>query len=126
MGSLYSKVTHVANAYDKDIWAHVGDDQWYMKSASYQDTVGNITPGVDIKFEWDKVDTSGYTKIAPKSFLPFQQDSDTVYISIISEDGIICENDHRKMNECYSRGRWLCESYTNGDNMDRYWRRGTR
>jgi hypothetical protein len=126
MGSLYSKVTHVANAYDKDIWAHVGDDQWYMKSASYQDTVGNITPGVDIKFEWDKVDTSGYTKIAPKSFLPFQQDSDTVYISIISEDGIICENYHRKMNECYSRGRWLCESYTNGDNMDRYWRRGTR
>jgi hypothetical protein len=35
---------------------------------------------VDIKFEWDKVDKSVYTKIAPKSFLPFQQDSDTVYI----------------------------------------------
>jgi hypothetical protein len=99
MGSLYSKVTHVANAYDKDIWAHVGGDQWYMKSTSAQGTLGNITPGVDIKFEWDKVDKSGYTKIAPKSFLPFQQDSDTVYISIISEDGIICENYHRKMNE---------------------------
>ena len=125
MGSLYSKVTHVANAYDKDIWAHVGGDQWYMKSASYQDTVGNIATGVDIKFEWDKIDKSGYTKIAPKSFLPFQQDSDTVYISIISEDGIICENYHRKMNECYSRRRWLCESYTNGNNMDRYWRRST-
>jgi hypothetical protein len=54
-----------------------------MKSASYQDTVGNITTGVDIKFEWDKIDKSGYTKITPKSFLPFQQDSDTVYISII-------------------------------------------
>ena len=51
MGSLYSKVTHVANAYDKDIWAHVGGDQWYMKSASDQGTVGNITPGVDFKFE---------------------------------------------------------------------------
>jgi hypothetical protein len=36
MGSLYSKVAHVANAYDKDIWAHVGGDQWYMKSASDQ------------------------------------------------------------------------------------------
>jgi len=76
-----------------------GGDQWYMKSTSAQGTVGNITPGVNIKFEWDKVDNSGYTKIAPKSFLPFQQDSDTVYISIISEDGIICENYHRKMNE---------------------------
>jgi hypothetical protein len=30
-----------------------------MKSASYQDTVGNITTGVDIKFEWDKIDQSG-------------------------------------------------------------------
>jgi len=70
-----------------------------MKSTSDQGTVGNITPGVNIKFEWDKVDKSGYTKIAPKSLLPFQQDSDTVHISIISEDGIICENYHRKMNE---------------------------
>jgi len=40
MGSLYSKVTHVANAYDKDIWTHVGGDQWYMKSTSAQGTVG--------------------------------------------------------------------------------------
>ena len=96
MGSLYSKVTHVANAYDKDIWAHVGGDQWYIKSTSAKRTVGNITP---IKLEWDKVDKIGYTKIAPKSFLPFQQDSDTVYISIISEDRNICENYHRKMNE---------------------------
>jgi hypothetical protein len=55
MGSLYSKTTHVANAYDKDIWVHVGGDQWYMKSASDQGTVGNITLGVDFKFEWDKV-----------------------------------------------------------------------
>jgi hypothetical protein len=39
-----------------------------MKSASYQGTVGNITPGVDIKFEWDKADKNGYKKIAPKSF----------------------------------------------------------
>ena len=97
--TLFKGHTHVANAYDKDIWAHVGGDQWYMKSTSDQGTVGNITPGVNIKFEWDKVDKSGYTKIALKSFLPFQQDSDTVYISIISEDGIICENYHRKMNE---------------------------
>jgi hypothetical protein len=51
MGSLYSKVAHVANAYDKDIWVHIGGDQWYMKSASDQGTVGNITPGVDFKFE---------------------------------------------------------------------------
>jgi hypothetical protein len=43
-----------------------------MKSVSDQGTLGNITPGVDIKFEWDKVDKSVYTKIAPKSFLPFQ------------------------------------------------------
>jgi len=62
MESLYSKVTHVANAYAKDIWADVGGDQWYMKSASYQGTVGNITPGVDIKFEWDKADKNGYKK----------------------------------------------------------------
>jgi hypothetical protein len=40
-----------------------------------------------------------FTDNSPKSFLPFQQGSDTVYISIISEDGIICENYHRKMNE---------------------------
>jgi hypothetical protein len=33
-----------------------------MKSTSAQGTLGNITPGVDIKFEWDKVDKSGYTK----------------------------------------------------------------
>ena len=90
---------HVSNAYDEDIWAHVGGDQWYIKSTSGQRTVGNITPGVDIEFEWDKVDMGGYTKVAPKSFLPFQQDSDTAYISIISEDGNICENYHRKMNE---------------------------
>jgi hypothetical protein len=31
-----------------------------MKSASYQGTVGNITPGVDIKFEWDKANKNGY------------------------------------------------------------------
>ena len=75
MGSLYSKVAHVANAYDKDIWVHIGGDQWYMKSASDQGTVGNITLGVDFKFEWDKVNTSGYSKIAPKLLLLFQQDS---------------------------------------------------
>jgi hypothetical protein len=34
-----------------------------MKSASYQDTVGNITPGVDIKFEWDKANKNGYNHL---------------------------------------------------------------
>jgi hypothetical protein len=58
----------LCNGYEKDIWAHVGGDQWYMKSASYQGTVGNITAGVDIKFEWDKADKNEYKKIAPKSF----------------------------------------------------------
>jgi hypothetical protein len=46
MGSLYSKVTHVVNAYDKDIWTDVSGDQWYMKSVSDQGTLGNITPAI--------------------------------------------------------------------------------
>jgi hypothetical protein len=43
--------TQISNLVRTDIWVHIGGDQWYMKSASDQGTVGNITPGVDFKFE---------------------------------------------------------------------------
>ena len=94
--------THVANAYEEDIYVMVAGDRKYVTLAEFTGSMSvgvegimkvSNSQGVKTKYDWEYAMKNGYTAIASGSFLGFNPDTNrpTVYITILSKSGrVIC------------------------------------
>ena len=89
-----TRTTHVANAYDEDIYAKVNTGNTRMDSFEIGVTAEkNVS--LKVNFTREFCDKNGFTCIAPDSYLPFDYDTrdNTVYVTIISKKGrVICSS----------------------------------
>ena len=95
--------THVANRYHKNIYVRCDAERKYTSmenftvstSAGYSGVSVNVKRDGRVFYNWNKI-VAGFSKIKPGKFLKFDvdcRDSDTVYISIVAEDGeLICNS----------------------------------
>ena len=93
--------THVANAYDEDIFIKIDADRQYVTLQSINVSAAGSMKGVTVEgsvvstteYDWQYANKNGYTRIAPKDSLGFNPDSsrNVVYITILTQSGrIVC------------------------------------
>ena len=104
MSSLYSKVTHVANGYDQDIWARVENDKGNVKGSLGGEikVFDKVIANVKRETEREVLKMEGYTKIAPNEATKFYSSGDLdgrAYVSIYFASGeVLCTNHPIQVN----------------------------